>query len=694
MKAIIAEKPSVAHELGRIVGAIERKDGYFIGDDFMVTWAFGHLVGLAMPEDYGIRGFNRESLPIIPADFMLTCRKVKAGKGYIEDEGSKRQLEVIGGVFEKCDSIIVATDAGREGEVIFRYIYEYLGCRKPFERLWISSLTEKAIINGLNNLKKGADFDGLYDAGRERSQADWLIGINATQALTISLEDGLYSLGRVQTPTLSLICKRFIDHTSFEIKDYYQIELAHQKEGIIFKSLSVDKWEDRAKAESAVRSIERSGTVHVFEVEKKSSLVQAPLLFDLTGLQKEANKKLGFSAEKTMEIAQNLYEKKFITYPRTGSKYIPEDVWSEIPNLIIALGAATAFKEKVGKVKWERYNKHIVNDLKVTDHHGILITEHIPTMLSAHESTLYDMIACRLLEAISPACHREITSATLEILHYNFVIKAIRITSAGWKQINGNFNEEEDDVIFDLPELQKGSNLTITDTKLLTKKTKAPALYTEAELLSAMENAGNSIEDSEERKALKSIGIGTPATRASVIETLLDRDYILRDQKSIIPTEKGLLVYQIVADKKIADLAMTAQWELAFEKIQHNEMDAAEFHAELESLTKEITTELLTKRKSDGGQFDLRCPKCHSKAHLREKVIKCSNDECGWILFRKVCGVQLAYKHIEALLAKKRTPLIRNMVGRSGKSFDAFIVLSQDGTTSFEFEQRKKRQFR
>ena len=694
MKAIIAEKPSVANELARIVGATERKDGYFIGEDFMVTWAFGHLVGLAMPEDYGIKGFNRESLPIIPTDFMLTCRKVKAGKGYIVDEGSKRQLEIIGCVFEKCESIIVATDAGREGEVIFRYIYEYLGCRKPFERLWISSLTEKAIITGLNNLKEGADFDGLYSAGRERSQSDWLIGINATQALTISLEDGLYSLGRVQTPTLSLICKRFIDHTSFEIKDYYQIELAHQKEGIIFESLSVDKWEDRAKAESAVRSIERSGTVHVVEVEKKPSSVQAPLLFDLTGLQKEANKKLGFSAEKTLEIAQNLYEKKFITYPRTGSKYIPEDVWSEIPNLIIALGAATAFKEKVGKVKWERYNKHIVNDLKVTDHHGILITEHIPTMLSAHEGTLYDMIACRLLEAISPACHREITSATLEVLHYNFAIKAIRITSAGWKQINGNFNEEEEDVIFDLPELQKGSNLTITDAKLLAKKTKAPALYTEAELLSAMENAGNSIEDSEERKALKSIGIGTPATRASVIETLFDRDYILRNKKSIIPTEKGLHVYQIVADKKIADVAMTAQWELAFEKIQHNEMNAAEFHAELESLTKEITMELLTERKADGGQSDLCCPKCHSKAHLRERVIKCSNDECGWILFRKVCGVQLAYKHIEALLTKKRTPLIRNMVGRSGKPFDAYLVLSQDGTTSFEFEQKKKRKFR
>ncbi|MCQ9634200.1 DNA topoisomerase [Chryseobacterium sp. WG23] len=694
MKAILAEKPSVAYELARIVGATERKDGYFVGDDFIVTWAFGHLVGLGMPEDYGIKGFNRESLPIIPDKFILTCRKVKASRGYVFDEGSKRQLEIIGRVFEKCNSIIVATDAGREGEVIFRYIYEYLGCQKPFERLWISSLTEKAIISGLNNLRDGADFDGLYYAGRERSQADWLVGINATQALTISVGDGLYSLGRVQTPTLSLICKRYLDHKSFEIKNYFQIELAHQKEGIIFKSLSVDKWEEQTKVESAIRSIERAGIVNIVEVEKKSSSLQAPLLFDLTGLQKEANKKLGFSAEKTLEIAQSLYEKKFISYPRTGSKYIPEDVWSEIPNLIIALGASSIFREKVEKVKWERYNKHIVNDVKVTDHHGILITEHIPTILDAHENALYDMIACRLLEAISPACHREITSATLEILHYNFAIKAIKIISPGWKLINGNFNDEEDEVILDLPELGKGTHLQVTDAKLLSKKTKPPALFTEAELLSAMENAGNSIENIEEKKVLKSVGIGTPATRASVIETLFARDYIRREKKSIIPTEKGLLVYQIVANKKIADVAMTAQWELAFEKIQNNEMVATEFHIELETLTKEITKELLIVKSGQVGQQDLCCPLCGNKVYIREKLIKCSSIDCEWKLFRKVCEVQLTYKDIEALLTKKRTPLIRKMVGRSGKPFDAYILLSQEGVTSFEFEQKKKRRFR
>lgn len=694
MKAILAEKPSVAHELARIVGASEKKDGYWEGNSFLVTWAFGHLVGLAMPENYGVKGFSRESLPIIPAEFILTIRKVKAEKGYMDDPGSKKQLDIIREIFERCESIIVATDAGREGEVIFRYIYEYLDCQKPFERLWISSLTEKAIINGLENLKKGSDFDGLYHAGRERSQADWLIGINSTQALTISLGDGLYSLGRVQTPTLGLICKRYSENKKFEIKNYYQIGLEHQKEGISFKSVSGDKWEDKGKTESIIRSIEREGSVEIKEVRTKEGTLQAPLLYDLTGLQKEANRKLGFSAEKTLEIAQSLYEKKFITYPRTGSKYISEDVWPEIAGLVLALKVRSSCKDAVEKVKWERYNRHIVNDVKVTDHHGILVTENIPTQLEASENALYDMIALRFLESISPACYREITTVKLSVLHYDFGLKGIRVISPGWKSIGGNFEDEDEDSILDLPNLKEGADLRIERTVLLSKKTKPPALYTEAELLTAMENAGNAIDNQEERKALKSIGIGTPATRAAVIETLFGRGYIVRDKKSLVPTEKGLLVYNIVAEKTIANVGMTAQWELAFEKIQNNEMQARDFHQELEKFTKEITSELLEVPTSSMGHADLHCPKCGNKAFIREKVVKCSTEECGWFIFRNVCGVQLSYKDIESLLTTKRTPLIRKMISKNKNVFDAFIKLEADGSTSFEFEPKKKRKFR
>lgn len=541
MKAIIAEKPSVAYELARIVGATEKRDGYCEGGGFLVTWVYGHLVGLAMPEDYGIRGFSRESLPIIPEDFLLVGRKLKTGNGYIPDEGSRQQLEVIKMVFSQSDRIIVATDAGREGEVIFRYIYEYLECDKPFDRLWISSLTEKAIITGLQNLRDGGEFNGLYEAGRSHSQADWLVGINATRALTVAVGDGLYSLGRVQTPTLAMICKRYLDHTAFQIKDYFQIELAHVKDGLVFKSLSVDKWEDSSRAESVLRSIERSGTAEVKGVETKSATVQAPLLFDLTGLQKEANRKLGFSAERTLDIAQKLYEKKFITYPRTGSKYIPEDVWSTVPALIIALSSRTTCKEAVEYLKWERYSKNIVNDVKVTDHHGILITENIPTTLDKDEDALYDMIARRLLEAVSPACQREITEVKISALHFDFIAKAIRITMPGWKLINGNFDEEGEDLTNDFPDLWEGMHLKIESSIILAKKTKPPALYTEADLLTAMENVGNSMDSAKERKVLKNIGIGTPATRAAVIETLFDREYIRRVKKRLFPQRRGWL---------------------------------------------------------------------------------------------------------------------------------------------------------
>ncbi len=694
MKAIIVEKPSVANELASIIGATEKRDGYFEGGGFLVTWAFGHLVGLAMPEEYGIKGFNRESLPIIPIEFKLNGRKVKSGNGYVYDEGSKKQLEIIDSVFKQCDSIIVATDAGREGEVIFRFIYQYLGCNKPFERLWINSLTEKAIIQGFQNLKQGTEFNGLFAAGRERSQCDWLVGINATQALTIAMGDGLFSLGRVQTPTLALICKRFLAHKAFEVKNYFQLELSFIKEGISFRSQSEDKWDAREKTESIMRTLERCGNAEIKEVEKKSGTIHAPLLFDLTGLQKEANKKLGYSAERTLEIAQKLYEKKFITYPRTGSKYIPEDIWPEIPALILALGSRTSCKEAVDQIKWERYNKHIVNDVKVTDHHGILITENIPTRLEGSEDALYDMIAKRLLESISPPCHREITDIRISALHYDFKLKAIRITSVGWKLINGNFEAEGEDLVTDFPDLQTGMQLNIDAVNLLAKKTKPPMLYTEADLLATMENVGSTVENEEERKILKNIGIGTPATRAAIIETLFDRGYILREKKSIVPTDKGMLVYEIVGDKKIADAAMTAQWEIAFEKIENGEIDAELFHAEVELAVHEITNELLSVRRALGDDTDLSCPKCKSKVLLREKVVKCTNEDCGWILFRKICDVQLSYTEIEALLTKRRTPLIRKMMGRNKKAFNAYILLDEAGSTSFEFEQNKKGKYK
>ncbi|AIM37888.1 DNA topoisomerase I [Sphingobacterium sp. ML3W] len=690
MKTIIAEKPSVAREIALLVGASDKKDGYLTGNGYFVTWAFGHLIGLGMPEDYGISGFDKGSLPILPYPFLLTVRKVKKEKSYATDTRALKQLKVIRELFDKCDNIIVATDAGREGELIFRYIYEYLKCDKPFERLWISSLTEKAIKKGFDNLKDGAAFDGLYQAAQVRSRADWLVGINATQALSIAAGNGVYSLGRVQTPTLALICKRYLENKKFSVQQYWQIQLLHNKELIDFKSLSKTKWEEVKLANDTLKAIQRSDTATITLVETKSVTEQPPLLFDLTGLQKEANKKLNLSAEETLNIAQSLYEKKFITYPRTGSRYIPEDVWAEIPTLVRALQDKETCKQAVSKMKWGRFNKRIVNDLRVTDHHGLLVTDKIPSALNAKENAVYDMIAFRLLEALSQACIKELTDVTLQVFHYDFTVKGSKIIESGWRSIKGNFTDEDTEPVQDLPELKKGNEIKIKEASILKKQTKPPMLYTEAGLLSAMENAGKEMRNEEERKALHNIGIGTPATRASIIETLFTRNYIQREKKSLIPTEKGLQVYDLVKYRKIADVAMTAEWELALQKIENNEADARAFQKEMETYASSITDELLQTSIPKDNLPKLTCPKCKSQQLIiGDKIVKCLYEVCNWVQFRNVCGVQISIANIENLVNKGKTTLIKGMKSKAGKKFDAYIVLNDKAESSFEFEKNK-----
>jgi DNA topoisomerase-3 len=692
MKIVIAEKPSVAREIAVLLSAIEKKDGYLTGNGYYVTWAFGHLVTLAMPEDYGFKAFQKETLPLLPNPFLLTVRKIKKNNSYTLDEGALKQLKIIELLLKNSESIIVATDAGREGELIFRYIYEYLKCNLPFERLWISSLTEKAILKGFNNLKPGKDFDSLHFAAVGRSRADWLVGINASQALSIAAGSGVYSLGRVQTPTLALICKRFLENKAFAIEKYWQIELEHRKEFIDFKSISLTKWDDNKKATDALKSIQRQGTATVTSVETKIINEQPPLLFDLTALQKEANIKLNLSAEETLNIAQSLYEKKFISYPRTGSKHIPEDIWTEIPKLISILEELEKFKAVVSNVKKGRLNKRIVNDLKVTDHHGLLITDKIPSALLPKENIIYEMIAYRLLETVSNACNKQITDINLQVLHYNFTVKGCEILDSGWRSIKGNFTDEESSPIADLPELKMGDELKFREAKVLEGKTKPPALFTEAGLLTAMESAGKLIKNQEEREILQDIGIGTPATRASIIETLFKREYIKREKKSLVPTAKGLKVYEFVKDQKIADVAMTAQWELTMQKIENKEGDVADFQKEMENYTRTITQELLSLSVESEKQPELICPKCKiQKLVIRDQLIKCVDEDCNWVQFRKICGIQLNLMDLEMLINKGRTNLLKGMISKSGKKFDAFIVMNSDGKASFTFPAKTKR---
>ena len=328
MKTIIAEKPSVAKEIAHIVGADKREEGYMQGNGYYVTWAFGHLVQPAMPETYGMKGFHAENLPVIPDPFVLVPRQVKTENGYKPDAGVLAQIKIIGKLFDSSERIIVATDAGREGELIFRYLYAYLGCRKPFDRLWISSLTDTAIREGLQNLTDGKEYDNLYHAAKARSEADWLVGINGTQALTIAAGRGTYSVGRVQTPTLGMVCERYWEHKRFESKPFWQVHfgVVDADSGNILKFTSVNRWTDKATATDIYNKVKDTGSAIITKVATKRKVEKAPLLYDLTTLQKEANSQHGFTAEHTLSIAQKLYEAKFITYPRTSSRYISDDV--------------------------------------------------------------------------------------------------------------------------------------------------------------------------------------------------------------------------------------------------------------------------------------------------------------------------------------------------------------------------------
>lgn len=691
MITILAEKPSVAKEIAVTLNATTKENGFYSGNGYFVTWALGHLVGLKMPDEYGISGYIKENLPIIPDPFLLTVRKIKVDKGYKVDGSALKQIKTISDLFDKSEKIIVATDAGREGELIFRYIYQYLNCNKPFERLWISSLTDKAIRNGFENLKDGAQFDGLYNAAKGRSRADWLVGINASQALTIAGGNEVYSLGRVQTPTLALICKRYEEHINFKVSKYWQIELEHKKEFRSFKSLSIQKWDDKKTAEGVLRNIEKSGKVSIESVETNRKNEQAPLLFDLTGLQKEANKKLGFSADETLNIAQSLYEKKFITYPRTGSKYIPDDLWSEVTVIVRTLDSVDQFKPMTSKLKWGRFNKRIINDLKVTDHHGLLPTDRVPTALSAKENAIYEMIAVRLLESLSSPCIKEITEITLQALHYEFSIRGSVVIEPGWREIKGLVYDENEEAQ-ELPALQKGDELKIIISEILEKITQAPILFTEAGLLSAMENAGKQIANLEEKKALQGIGIGTPATRASIIETLFSRNYIKRDKKALVPTDKGLKVYHLVKDMKISDVQMTAEWEMALQKVENNEADLESFLNGIKDFTRNITAELLEIIINNESVPKITCPICQSHfLEIKDKLVNCPSENCNWIQFRYVCGKQLSVKDIEMLVTSGKTGLINGFKSKADKRFDAFIILNPDGKTAFEFEKKFKK---
>ena len=688
MKTIIAEKPSVAREIARIVGVTKREEGYFEGGDYAVTWAFGHLVQLAMPDGYGIRGFVRDNLPVIPETFTLIPRQEKTEKGYKPDSGVVSQIKIIARLFKESEQIIVATDAGREGELIFRYLYHYIGCTTPFVRLWISSLTDKAIREGLRNLEEGSKYDNLYLAAKARSESDWLVGINGTQALSIAAGHGTYSVGRVQTPTLAMVCARYWENRRFTVEPFWQLHIAADNgNGEVVKFSSSEKWKEKEPATTLYNKVKEASTAIVTKAERKEKIEDTPLLYDLTTLQKEANAKYGFTAEQTLEIAQKLYEKKLITYPRTGSRYIPEDVFVEIPKLLAFIGNLSEWKDKVNPKAVP--TRRSVDGGKVADHHALLITGEKPLFLSKEDNIIYQMIAGRIIEAFSEKCVKDTATVTVECAGVEFVAKGSIIRQAGWRAVYGEENKEE----ITIPSWQEGDTLALKAASITEGKTKPKPLHTEATLLSAMETAGKEIEDDALRQALKDCGIGTPATRAALIETLFRRGYMERCKKSLVPTEKGLALYSVVKTMRIADVAMTGEWEKELARIERGELLADTFRKEIEAYIKEITSELLSCDKlfarKDSG---CKCPKCGTGSmQFYGKVVRCDNAECGLPVFRLKSNRTLTDDEIKDLLTDGHTKLLKGFKSKQGKSFDAIVAFDGDYNTTFVFPERKSK---
>ena len=687
MITILAEKPSVAREIARIVGAMKKEEGYFTGNGYHVTWALGHLVQLAMPDGYGIWGFRRDSLPVIPERFELIPRQVKTDKGYKADAAAVKQIKVITKLWNESDNIIVATDCAREGELIFRYLYAYTGCTLPFRRLWISSLTDAAIRKGLKELKDGHEYDNLYQAAKARSEADWLVGINGTQALTVAAGRGTYSVGRVQTPTLAMVCKRFWENKRFTPEPVHQLHFSTPSVSVdeLVKFASVEKWKDKEEAAALYNKVKAQMAATVVKVEKKEKVENPPLLYDLTTLQKEANTKHGFTAEQTLDLVQKLYEAKLVTYPRTSSRYIPEDVFDEVPALFDRLAGHSSFAEKIADMG--ELNRRSVDASKVTDHHALLVTPNRPLALYKNEQLIYDMIVGRMIEAFSPECVKDTTTVRAECEGVAFETKGCIVRKAGWRSVYG---EDREDTV--LPDWKEGDTLSMNGCTMSSGMTRPKPLHTESTLLAAMETAGREgMEDEEARQALKDCGIGTPATRAAIIETLLRREYMVRVKKSLVPTEKGLALYSIVKEMDIADVEMTGRWESELAEIEKGRTPHEAFLRDIEGYTRKITTELLACDKIFGHKASgCACPKCGTGTmQFYGKVVRCDNPDCALPVFRQIAGRTLTDTEMTDLLANGKTGVLSGFKSKQGKPFSAAVAFDADFNTKFVFPEAK-----
>ena len=688
---MIAEKPSVAMSLAAVLGAMERKDGYLEGPGYLVSWCVGHLLELAQPEAYKEQyaKWRYEDLPILPENWKYEVPKDK-----------KKQLALLCRLMKdkRVDSVVCATDAGREGELIFRLVYEYAGCNKPMERLWISSMEDAAIREGFDHLRPGSDYDKLYDAAVCRAGADWLIGINATRLFSV-LYGVTLNVGRVMSPTLALLVQRESDIESFISKPFYVPEITCG--GF---TASGEKMTERSEAEKIRMDCDHN-SAFVRSVEKQVKTIQPPRLYDLTTLQRECNRIYGYTAQQTLDYVQSLYEKKLATYPRTDSQYLTKDMQATAASLILWLRDNMTFgKGYAGEPDIDR----VTDDSKVTDHHAIIPTVEIArtdlSELPSGERDVLTLLAVRLLCATTQVHRFEAVTAILDCQGYTFTAKGKTILQSGWKEverihrmsIRQSETEHKENEAVALPVLQEGQTFEAVSASLREGKTSPPKHYTEDTLLSAMETAGaEDMPDDAKRK-----GLGTPATRAATLEKLVSAGFVQRKKKQLISTEKGRNLIAVLPDN-IKSPILTAEWESMLKQVEHGELSATSFMDQIADMSRTLVKEHTAPEKRFADLFPSSretaheavgvCPRCGAPVYEGKKGFFCDNRECSFALWKDNRFFSSKKKSITksvaaALLKEGRISMSGLYSEKTGKTYDAEVILDDTGGKYVNFK--------
>lgn len=584
MIAIVTDKPNVGREIARVLGADRKENGYMSGNGYMVTWTYGNMLSLAMPKDTGTAWVERENFPLLPPPF-LTVRHVKTDTGWNPDINAVLQLKVIAGVFDACDTIVTATDASREGEMLFRYLYRFLGCRKPCLRLWISSLTDEAIAKGMENLRPCSLFDNLFLAADSRNKADWLLGVNSSYAVCKAVGFGNNSLGRVQTPVLAAISGRYRERENHIPADSWPVFVSLCKNGKIIKMRHVEDFCNRRDALELYEDCKAAGYARITAVNSRTEEITAPAPYNLTGLQKDANRYHNLTAIRVQEITQSLYEKKLISCPRTSSRLLPGDVYDMLPPVMEKLLSGKEFRQYAGMIDLAA-RKGVTGNQDTAEHHAIVITGIQPGELDREERLVYTLVVGRMLETFMPPCKVEYTTVEAVCAARKFRIRTYRILEAGWLGIfqRERLVAEDNDLCPVPPELFREEKLPVTGCSLIHRKSLPAAPYTDEELADYMDKTG----------------LGTASTRTNIIRTLLERKYIRYSGKYIIPTPKGLLLYETVRGMKVADASLTSGWEAELARIEQGELTQKEFLDGVLETVNEVTGEIFRKLSEDG----------------------------------------------------------------------------------------------